>query len=1621
MVEREADKTRLVFAEALLRFLQDERASPQRARAFETAAKLVEGTVDTSEVDDPAAIERVRAKLAQHVEDERRLVEADASQRLGASGAAARPTGDPVSRARKAVADASKKPGDREFEKQHPRARTGRWMEKGAGMAEGEQPDWRVKELQQRLTQLGFKLDHDGRFGGVTEAAVKEFQSQYGLEPTGKVDEITVETLRNPPPKTADQARREVAEMENPKKGASAAASRPRSTSTSASTSSSSAAAKPEQGDDVVDEEGELVRKGSGGHEGARVDEAHVAERKRTLDPRPGSRDHSTATPDTTPDATPDTTRTASGAKSDETSASSGLIRRGDGMLGKPDSTVQQLQQQLADLGYELGDGGVDGKFGEDTEAAIRLLQRRYGLRVDGVVGPQTRSLIERLQRKRKENAKNPLTVDQEADRLKEAGMFDPELHPRDADGTFEGEELVEASYKGVGPSPNFGTRVTFGGIAGALPTGESGGVAVAPGPRKGPVGWGEGEDIFGQRPPTTPPNLREATEGKFPRCSTCVHFNGQRLCAAFSAGVDDDDLCDAWLTLTPSDFQRLVTNAAEAYARMTEADAGELERARHEVARTRELVEAAVPQLDPMFGHRVETLMAKGIPGDAAEKRAAGVLTRQRVEQARRGVVGHQLLPTDLLVEAETQDSPLRHESAPWGYEDRRDAYWLTEATFTEERRKKLAAKGQAMPHGGFPIENTSQLKDAIQAYGRAKNKAAAKRHIIRRAKALGATSMLPSGWLQESVDTLFEITQPPLELVEVDSRSLPDIPNKPNKTNWVEKAGGLPKYIERVAKHLRSEKGYTTSRAIATAVNHAKKMCSSGRAFGGKVKVSAKAQAVACAAVADWEKKKGKAKLTEAEELVEAAAASGDVVWLTLEESVALHEEMELHEAAHPLTVSFDPALHPRNRMGQFRDVLGALQRASRGAEVNLPGGVSVRRRSGEKLSVYQGGKKIKTGGGLDEIARKALTLAGSGPGDDQTHMGLQTGRYRIAADKLDPGSGSFADRVGGLAVGKTATTPEGVTVRRSGENEWRVIEPPMHGFSGATQVFRDAPGAARNAEGVSTGIRGKSEHVTNAEALRGARQRRGDTDLSKAMSAAWAHTYSTEPVPDDPDAVLLALNDRLLQTSGHGRRSRMIAAKDALLAAQGKETTGGVEGPFTYRSGWQGRYDPKEGRYLGMDDVYMPRDFDPESGRTFGEKADPGIRGPRADDRQGQSDAARQSAATARSRAAELRGAGNEEHAKDYDEMAERFDARAARLGGEKADPGDRERRASLHSGPSALFRHSAEHAIRRGLESDSSVERGRAQSAQRVLEMIDSGELSARPTDLRDALERMNRVDSPTSGSVNNAMLEVVQGLALGRLPRDRRVTKERQARERGEKSDPGVPPYPRTDLDRALVAWAEGKGEKPMYTSHGQEQRAKKHVQLNAPFKGTHTYRPGVMDLASPNVIEGRPIARGAHVRIVEKKVDPHGMIVHVQDDQGNIQSVWKKGLQRGTKKLQEATFQELAAVITKDAPAALRSSAALAHLAETDSDAISRCRLEVAEFLVESAGWATEEGAVLRGELRRRLEEVTSKDEAERRLVEARGARGAARQDPVALSRAQAKVRLQETLVAALS
>jgi hypothetical protein len=62
---------------------------------------------------------------------------------------------------------------------------------------------------------------------------------------------------------------------------------------------------------------------------------------------------------------------------------------------------------------------------------------------------------------------------------------------------------------------------------------------------------------------------------------------------------------------------------------------------------------------------------------------------------------------------------------------------------------RKKMAASGVAMADGSYPIPDAAHLKAAIHAVGRGSAPHASIRaHIIKRAKALGLTNLLPDGW---------------------------------------------------------------------------------------------------------------------------------------------------------------------------------------------------------------------------------------------------------------------------------------------------------------------------------------------------------------------------------------------------------------------------------------------------------------------------------------------------------------------------------------------------------------------------------------------------------------------------------------------------------------------------------------------------------------------------------------------------------------------------------------------------------------------------------------------------------------------------------------------------------
>lgn len=67
-----------------------------------------------------------------------------------------------------------------------------------------------------------------------------------------------------------------------------------------------------------------------------------------------------------------------------------------------------------------------------------------------------------------------------------------------------------------------------------------------------------------------------------------------------------------------------------------------------------------------------------------------------------------------------------------------------------SKKSREQAAEQGQALPDGSYPIRNVSDLKNAIQAYGRAKesDRAKVRKHIMKRARALGKADLIPADW---------------------------------------------------------------------------------------------------------------------------------------------------------------------------------------------------------------------------------------------------------------------------------------------------------------------------------------------------------------------------------------------------------------------------------------------------------------------------------------------------------------------------------------------------------------------------------------------------------------------------------------------------------------------------------------------------------------------------------------------------------------------------------------------------------------------------------------------------------------------------------------------------------
>lgn len=70
--------------------------------------------------------------------------------------------------------------------------------------------------------------------------------------------------------------------------------------------------------------------------------------------------------------------------------------------------------------------------------------------------------------------------------------------------------------------------------------------------------------------------------------------------------------------------------------------------------------------------------------------------------------------------------------------------------AKISQEEREELAKEGKALPDGAYPIRNVEDLKNAIQAYGRAKasERRMVRKHIMKRARQLKQWKLVPEHW---------------------------------------------------------------------------------------------------------------------------------------------------------------------------------------------------------------------------------------------------------------------------------------------------------------------------------------------------------------------------------------------------------------------------------------------------------------------------------------------------------------------------------------------------------------------------------------------------------------------------------------------------------------------------------------------------------------------------------------------------------------------------------------------------------------------------------------------------------------------------------------------------------
>jgi hypothetical protein len=95
----------------------------------------------------------------------------------------------------------------------------------------------------------------------------------------------------------------------------------------------------------------------------------------------------------------------------------------------------------------------------------------------------------------------------------------------------------------------------------------------------------------------------------------------------------------------------------------------------------------------------------------------------------------------------------------------------------YSREQREEMAENGDALPDGSFPIADEADLRNAIQAYGRAADKEAAKAHIMKRAEELSLENLIPEDWMVGSGEQGAKPEEPEAEQMMEEEKGLEDL----------------------------------------------------------------------------------------------------------------------------------------------------------------------------------------------------------------------------------------------------------------------------------------------------------------------------------------------------------------------------------------------------------------------------------------------------------------------------------------------------------------------------------------------------------------------------------------------------------------------------------------------------------------------------------------------------------------------------------------------------------------------------------------------------------------------------------------------------------------------------